>query len=39
MECVNDCPKNSLDIYIFGKKKKKQTFIWLVVSIFFIALG
>ncbi len=39
MECVNDCPKNSLDIYILGKKIKKQTFIWLVVGIFFISLG
>ncbi|MCF7835227.1 4Fe-4S binding protein [Candidatus Gracilibacteria bacterium] len=39
MECVNDCPKNSLDIYIFNKKIKKQTFIWLVVGIFFITLS
>lgn len=38
MECVNDCPKNSLDIYVLGKKIKKQTFIWLVVGIFFVTL-
>lgn len=39
MECVNDCPKNSLDIYIFGKKMKKQFFMWLVVGVFFVTLS
>ena len=39
MECVNDCPKNSLDMYILGKKIKKQTFMILVVAIFFGGLG
>ena len=39
MECVNDCPKNSLDVYILGKKIKKQTFILSVVAIFFVSLG
>ncbi len=35
MECVDDCPRNSLDVYVFGKKIKKQTFVWLVVGLFF----
>lgn len=39
MECVDDCPKNSLDVYIFGRKVKKQLFTFLVVGIFFGALG
>jgi hypothetical protein len=39
MECVDDCPKNSLDIYIFGRKMQKRTFTWLVVALFFVALG
>ncbi len=39
MECVNDCPKNSLDIYVLGRKIKKQTFIWMVVGIFFATLS
>jgi hypothetical protein len=39
MECVNDCPKNSLDVYVFGKHIKKQTFILWVIGGFFGALG
>jgi hypothetical protein len=39
MECVDDCPKNSLDVYLFGRKIKKQTFTWSVVLVFFVTLG
>lgn len=35
MKCVTGCPKGSLEPYIFGKKIKKQTFLWLLVWLFF----
>jgi len=39
LKCVGDCPKNSLDIFVLWKKMKKQTFMILVVAIFFGGLG
>jgi polyferredoxin len=39
LECVDSCPKNSLDATIFGKKIKKYTFTWMVVGIFFVVLS
>jgi hypothetical protein len=35
MECVTDCPHSSLEIHVIWRKMKKQTFMWLVVGLFF----